>query len=359
MKEITRFGVTGMNLSAVLLAIGSAVLFGLAAPVAKLLLETSSPWVLAGILYCGAGVGLFGVHFVLRGIGSLAEARLTRRELPWLAAAVVCGGVLGPGLLLLGLERLSASAASLLLTLEGVLTALLAWFVFKENFDRRIALGMLSIVAGAVVLNWQSEATAGDLIGPAAIVGACLAWALDNNLTRKVSLSDPVQIAMIKGLVAGPVSLGIGYLLGSALPPLATVGLGAVTGFLGYGVSLVLFVLALRHLGTARTGAYFSIAPFVGAVVSVPLFGEAVTLQLVSAGVLMAFGVWLHLSERHEHLHEHTEFAHEHRHTHDEHHDHPHEEPVDPGRAHSHRHVHTPLRHAHPHTPDSHHRHSH
>ena len=352
-----------MNLSAVLLAIGSAVLFGLAAPVAKFLLETSDPWVLAGILYCGAGVGLFGVHIALQGIGPMAEARLTRRELPWLAAAVMCGGVLGPGLLLLGLARVSASAASLLLTLEGVLTALLAWFVFKENFDRRIALGMLSIVAGAIVLNWQPEATAGDLIGPAAIVGACLAWALDNNLTRKVSLSDPVQIAMIKGLVAGPVSLGIGYLLGSALPPLATVGLGAVTGFLGYGVSLVLFVLALRHLGTARTGAYFSIAPFVGAVVSVPLFGEAVTFQLVSAGALMAFGVWLHLSERHEHLHEHAEFAHEHRHTHDDHHGHPHDGPhdgpVDPAQAHSHWHVHTPLRHAHPHTPDSHHRHSH
>ncbi len=347
-----------MNLSAVLLAIGSAALFGLAAPVAKFLLETSDPWILAGILYCGAGVGLFAVHVALRGIGPLVEARLTRRELPWLAAAVMCGGVLGPGLLLLGLARVGASAASLLLTLEGVLTALLAWFVFKENFDRRIAFGMLSIVAGAVVLNWQPEA-AGDLIGPAAIVGACLAWALDNNLTRKVSLSDPVQIAMIKGLVAGPVSLGIGYLLGGGLPPLATVGLGAVTGFLGYGVSLVLFVLALRHLGTARTGAYFSIAPFVGAVVSVPLFGEAVTFQLVSAGALMAFGIWLHLSERHEHLHEHAEFAHEHRHTHDDHHGHPHDGPVDAARAHSHWHVHTPLRHAHPHTPDSHHRHPH
>lgn len=348
-----------MNRSAVLLALGSAVLFGLAAPVAKFLLETSDSWMLAGILYCGAGVGLFGVHVVLRGLGSLAEARLTRRELPWLGAAVMCGGVLGPGLLLFGLVRVGASAASLLLTLEGVLTALLAWFVFKENFDRRIALGMFAIVAGAVVLNWQPEATAADLIGPAAIVGACLAWALDNNLTRKVSLSDPVQIAMIKGLVAGPVSLCIGYLLGGVLPPLATVGLGAVTGFLGYGISLVLFVLALRHLGTARTGAYFSIAPFVGAVVSVPLFGEAVTLQLVSGGALMAFGVWLHLSERHEHLHEHLEFAHEHRHGHDEHHNHSHDGPVARGLAHSHWHVHAPLRHAHPHTPDSHHRHSH
>jgi len=348
-----------MDISAVLIAIGSAVLFGLSAPVAKILLDTSDPWMLAGILYSGAGIGLLLVHLAIRGIGALAEARLTRRELPWLATAVLSGGVMGPVLLLVGLVRVNASAASLLLTLEGVLTALLAWFVFKENFDRRIALGMLSIVAGAVVLNWRSDATAGDLIGSAAIVGACLAWALDNNLTRKVSLSDPVQIAMIKGLVAGPASLAIGYATGSAMPPLATVGLGAVTGFLGYGVSLVLFVLALRHLGTARTGAYFSIAPFIGAVVSIPLFGESVTLRLFSAGALMALGVWLHLSERHAHDHEHHEGAHEHRHSHDEHHNHAHDESVDPAQPHSHWHRHKPLRHAHPHAPDSHHQHSH
>lgn len=348
-----------MNYSAVVFALCSALLFGLSAPAAKILLHTSDPWMLAGILYSGAGAGLLVVHVAIRGVSALAEARLTRRELPWLAAAVVSGGMIGPVLLLVGLVRVNASAASLLLTLEGVLTALLAWFVFKENFDRRIAVGMLSIVAGVVVLNWQPGVTLGDLIGPAAIVGACLAWALDNNLTRKVSLSDPIQIAMIKGLVAGPVSLSIGYVTGSAMPPPATVGLGAVTGFLGYGVSLVLFVLALRHLGTARTGAYFSIAPFIGAVVSVPLFGEPVTLQLFFAGCLMAFGVWLHLSERHEHGHEHQELAHEHRHTHDEHHDHLHDEPVDPGKAHSHWHRHAPLRHAHPHTPDSHHRHMH
>ena len=348
-----------MNRSAALVAIGSAVLFGLSAPMAKMLLDTSDPWMLSGILYCGAGIGLMVVHLAIRGTSALAEAKLTRRELPWLVAAVVSGGVIGPVLLLLGLVRVNASAASLLLTLEGVLTAVLAWFVFKENFDRRIAVGMLSIIAGAVVLNWQPDATAGDLVGPAAIVGACLAWALDNNLTRKVSLSDPVQIAMIKGLVAGPVSLSIGYALGSAMPPFPTVGLGAVTGFLGYGVSLVLFVVALRHLGTARAGAYFSVAPFVGAVVSVPLFGEAVTLRLLSAGALMAFGVWLHLSERHEHEHEHSELAHEHRHTHDEHHDHSHDEPVDLAQPHSHWHQHRPLRHSHLHAPDSHHRHSH
>jgi len=341
------------------MAIGSAVLFGLSAPAAKILLDTSNPWMLAGILYSGAGMGLLVFHLTSRGIGALAEARLSRRDLPWLAAAVLFGGVVGPVLLLAGLSRIDASAASLLLTLEGVLTALLAWFVFNENFDRRIAIGMLSIVAGAIVLNLQPGATIVELIGPAAVVGACIAWALDNNLTRKVSLSDPVQIAMIKGLVAGPVNLCIGYLAGGTMPPVATIGLGVITGFLGYGVSLVMFVLALRHLGTARTGAYFSVAPFIGAMVSVPLFDEIVTVQVIAAGILMAIGVSLHLTERHEHDHMHEELMHEHRHTHDAHHDHAHDKPVDTAQAHSHWHRHLKLRHTHPHMPDSHHRHSH
>ena len=357
-----------MNFSAVFMALGSAVLFGLSAPAAKLLLAASDPWMLAGILYSGAGVGLLVVDLASRGRAGLAQARLSRRELPWLAAAVLSGGVIGPVLLLAGLSRVEASAASLLLTLEGVLTALIAWFVFRENVDRRIAVGMACIVAGAVVLNWQTSISIGDLVGPAAILGACLAWAIDNNLTRKVSLADPVQIAMIKGLVAGPVNLVLGLLAGASLPALSTASLGALTGFLGYGVSLVLFVLALRHLGTARTGAYFSLAPFVGALVSVPLFGEAVTVQLAAAGALMAVGVWLHLSERHEHEHLHEALEHEHRHNHDAHHDpahghlhedHLHEGDIDPGRAHSHPHRHLPLRHSHAHTPDSHHRHSH
>lgn len=339
----------------VVIALASAVLFGLSTPVAKLLLGEADPWILAGILYGGAGVGLSVVYL----LGRRSEARLTSGELPFLAGAVVAGGIVGPVLLLLGLTRVAASAASLLLTLEGVLTALLAWFVFKENFDRRIAVGMASIVAGAVILNWRPDAAVSDLIGPMAIVGACLAWAVDNNLTRKVSLSDPVQIAMIKGLVAGPVNLAIGLLSGVGLPGVDTILLSALTGFLGYGISLVLFVVALRHLGTARTGAYFSVAPFLGAMAAVPLFGEAVSLRLVAAGILMAVGVWLHMTERHDHAHEHEELEHEHRHIHDEHHDHAHDEPVATNRPHSHRHRHRRLKHSHPHMPDSHHRHSH
>jgi drug/metabolite transporter (DMT)-like permease len=338
------------------IALVSALLFGLSAPVAKILVGTIDPWVLAGLLYCGAGAGLFVWRLVAR---PPREAKLARGDLPWLAGAVASGGIAGPVLLMTGLARLDAAPASLLLTLEGVFTALLAWFVFRENFDRRIALGMLAIVAGAVTLNWAPVDARIDPWGAGAIALACLAWAIDNSLTRKISLADPVQIAAIKGAIAGPTALAIGLAAGGALPAAGGTLAALATGFLGYGASLVLFILALRHLGTARAGAYFSTAPFVGAAVAVPLLGEPITTGLLLAGALMALGVWLHLSERHEHTHEHPELAHAHRHSHDEHHDHPHEPGVDPREPHSHFHVHRPLRHAHGHAPDSHHRHTH
>jgi drug/metabolite transporter (DMT)-like permease len=235
----------------------------------------------------------------------------------------------------------------------------LAWFVFRESFDRRIALGMASIVAGAVVLSWQSGISWSDYGDPLAVVGACLAWALDNNLTRKVSLSNPLRIAMLKGLVSGPVNLLLALWIGATLPALSLIGMAAVLGFVGYGVSLVLFVLALRELGTARTGAYYSTAPFVGGLVAVLIFHEPVTLSLAAGGLLMAFGVWLHLTERHEHDHLHEPLTHAHSHSHDLHHRHEHSADDPRGEPHTHRHTHVRLRHRHAHYPDAHHQHPH
>lgn len=345
-----------MNRTAILYALGAAALFGLSTPVAKLLVGTVDPWLLAGILYSGAGAGLLAFRLASPPAG---EARLVRADLPWLAFSVMAGGLAGPALLMLGLTRLDGSTTSLLLILEGVFTALLAWFAFRENFDRRIAVGMLAIVAGAAVLSWPAARMPDGLGGPLLVAAACFAWGIDNNVTRKVALADPVVIAAIKGLVAGPVNIAIGLWIGAALPDTGTVALGAATGLLGYGISLVLFVLALRHLGTARTGAYFSLAPFVGALAAVAFLGEAVTSELFAAGALMAIGVWLHVSERHEHPHEHHELTHAHRHAHDEHHRHDHPPGTDPTEPHSHAHVHAAMRHAHPHLPDSHHRHRH
>ena len=345
------------------LAFGAAVLFGASAPFAKLLLTDAAPQLLAGLLYLGSGLGL-GMLWV-RGRFSAEGTRetpLTRRNLPWLAGAIVFGGVLGPLLLMSGLIRTPASGASLLLNLEGVFTAVLAWFVFRENFDRRIALGMLSIVAGGVALSWEGRLQWGGLAGPLAVAGACLCWAIDNNLTQKISAGDPVQIAMLKGLVAGTVNTALAVFLGGTLPPAPRVAGALALGFFSYGVSLVMFVLALRNLGTARTGAYFSTAPFVGAALSLAIFRERPTPLFMTAAALMALGVWLHLTEHHEHVHRHNALDHDHSHVHDEHHQHAHsgdDPPVTDPAPHTHRHRHEPMVHAHAHYPDIHHRHSH
>ena len=336
-------------------ALGAALLFGAGTPFAKMLLDTAEPWLLAGLLYAGSGLGLL----LYRRVARAPRVTLTRKDGLWLGAAIVCGGMIGPALLMLGLSGMPATGASLLLNAEGVFTALLAWFAFKENFDRRIALGMALIVAGAVVLGWPGEASFGAALPALAVLGACFAWGLDNNFTRKVALNDATFIAMAKGLVAGATNIALAMLMGSKFPMVATIAGAALLGFLSYGVSLVLFVLALRELGTARTGAYFSTAPFAGAVLAIALLGEPITVQLVMAGALMAAGVWLHLTEHHEHSHGHATQSHEHEHEHDAHHQHPHDPPAEPGERHSHAHTHSPLKHAHPHYPDSHHRHEH
>jgi drug/metabolite transporter (DMT)-like permease len=348
--------------NAILYALVSAFLFGVSTPTAKALLGATQPAVLAGLFYCGAGLGVALIrrfaHPTLF-LSGAAEMTLSRSDLPWLAGAIVAGGIVGPMLLMIGLTRTDAAAASLLLTLEGVATALMAWFLFRENFDRRIVLGMACLVAGVAVLSWSGQPEFSSAIGPLAIVGACIAWGLDNNLTRKVSLSDPLQIVELKGLVAGPVNLGLGLWVGGRLPETPAIVAAGIVGFLGYGVSLVLFVVALRHLGSARTSAYFSTAPFFGATVAILALGEPITLPLVIAGALMGLGVWLHVSERHQHIHEHEPITHSHAHTHDEHHQHAHGPEDPPGEPHMHMHRHAALAHTHPHAPDMHHQHRH
>ncbi|MGY4644173.1 DMT family transporter [Cellulomonas sp. URHB0016] len=335
-------------------ALFSALLFGAGTPLAKLLLGDVSPWMLAGLLYVGSGAGLWAVRLVRRS----PRVRMARGEVPYLAGAVLAGGILGPVLLMLGLSTMPASGASLLLNAEGVLTAVIAWVVFRENADRRVVAGMGAIVAGAVVLSLPGSVALGGAGAAAAILGACLCWAVDNNLTRRVSLTDATWLAAVKGSVAGPVNVALALVVGSTLPPLGPAVGGLAVGFVAYGLSLVLFIVGLRHVGTARAGAYFSVAPFFGAALAVTL-GDPVTWQLVLAGALMAVGTWLHLTEHHEHPHTHEHLVHDHWHTHDEHHQHEHDEPVPAGTRHRHEHVHGVLTHTHAHFPDVHHRHAH
>jgi drug/metabolite transporter (DMT)-like permease len=351
-------------------ALAAAGLFGAGTPLAKWLLVGDSPdmaispWVLAGLLYAGSGVGLALVQLVkvLRAAPRAHRLQLNPGEGKWLAAAVVCGGLIAPVLLMVGLAQLPASTTALLLNAEAVLTAVIAWVVFKENADRRIVLGMAAIVAGALLLSWQPASTGGAGVWPTlAVLLACLFWALDNNFTRKVALADASWIACIKGLAAGATNLTLAWLIGAAWPAAITVAPALLVGFFAYGVSLALFVVGLRHLGAARAGAYFSVAPFVGAAIAVLFLQEPVTWQLLAAAVLMALGLALHLTEKHLHWHAHVAMQHTHVHAHgrssDGHHTHTHE-PAFTGR-HAHPHMHEPTQHAHAHYPDAHHRHPH
>ncbi|TAN02497.1 MAG: DMT family transporter [Rhodanobacteraceae bacterium] len=339
-------------------ALVAALLFGASTPIAKQLLRDTPPILLAGLLYLGSGIGL-GLVRIMRDRGWRTPS-MTRGEWVWYLLAIGFGGVLGPLALMLGLSRTSAASASLLLNLEVVLTALLAWIVFGENADRRIVLGMALIVAGAALLGIQDGSHAAGIgWGVLLIAGACLCWALDNNFARKVSASDALFIAGIKGLVAGGVNVAIALALGAHLPATPSIGMAMTVGLFGYGVSLVLFVLALRGLGSARTGAYFSTAPFMGAAIAILAFGDPISLRFWLAVALMGAGVWLHLTERHEHLHTHEPITHTHRHVHDEHHQHAHDFDWDGREPHTHAHTHAPLTHSHPHYPDIHHRHGH
>jgi len=347
----------GRNLRGPVFAAGAALLFGASTPFAKALLGAIDPWVMAGLLYAGAGLGLL-IYRVASARGSLAIT-VPRSDWPWLLGAIFFGGGIGPVLLMLGLKLTDSATSSLLLTLEGVFTALLAWVVFREHVHARLIWGVVAITLGAALLAWTGTPTLDAGLGPLLVAGACLAWAIDNNLTRKVALNDAVVLAMLKGLVAGATNLGLAALVQTEWPSAAPM-LGAMfVGFAGYGVSLVLFVMALRELGAGRTSAYFSAAPFIGAVIALVVFQAPFSWALVEAAILMGLGVWLHLTEKHSHEHVHEAMAHSHAHAHDEHHQHEHGSNDPPGEPHTHRHAHAELRHSHPHYPDAHHRHRH
>jgi drug/metabolite transporter (DMT)-like permease len=344
--------------TAIAAALLAALLFGASTPFAKLLAADMTPILLAGLLYLGSGLGLWLIR-ALRDRGWSAPG-LAAREWPWLLGAIASGGVLGPILLMYGLSRTSASNASLLLNLEAVFTALLAWIVFRENAGRRVVLGMALIVGGGALLAWSPDARFTDAgRGALAIAGAGLCWGLDNNLTRKVAASDAIFIAATKGLVAGITNCALAIALGASLPALPLIGAAMTIGLVGYGISLVLFVLALRGLGSARASAYFSTAPFLGAAVAVSAFHDPASAMFWLSALLMAAGVWLHLIERHEHEHSHQAMAHAHPHVHDMHHQHAHDFAWDGSEPHAHPHVHAPLLHRHRHYPDLHHRHRH
>lgn len=350
-----------MPYASVYYAIISAVLFGLSTPFSKMLLESVDAWFLAGLLYLGAGLGLVLVNLLSNLFNSpKTERNLSRKDAPSLLLVTLFGGIFGPLFLLYGLQKSAASTTSLILNLEGVFTLLIAAFVFSEQIGRKIAFGALWIFFGVTILSCSGTSSQFYFsLGSLFVTIACLCWAIDNNVTRKLSEANPLQVAAFKACVAGTVNLFIAVQLGHKAPAATILIPAFFVGFFCYGLSLTLFVRSLRDLGAARTGAYFSTAPFAGAILSIVLLSETLSTQLIFGMIAMAVGVFLLLSDKHAHGHVHTSLSHDHRHEHDEHHQHEHGCEEAPNEVHSHIHTHKALEHSHPHCPDLHHRHGH
>lgn len=340
----------------ILFALLAATLFGASAPLAKQLLFSVPPVMLAALLYIGAGTAVLGVR-LMRGPTD-REAPLARRDSPWLAGSALAGGFLAPVLLMFGLTATPAATASLLLNVEAVATALLAAAFFHEGIGRRVLGGIGLITTAGMVLSFDPTGDLGLSLGALGVVGACALWGLDNNCARQISAKDPFAIGTIKGLFAGTVSLGLAFALGNPLPPLSTALTVLFLGAFCYGISMVTFLLALRHLGASRTAGIFGMAPFIGVGISLLIAPEIPDWQFFVALPIMAIGALLIAREHHEHCHVHEPMTHAHRHSHDEHHRHPHREGQSV-EVHAHVHTHERLEHSHPHTPDIHHRHQH
>lgn len=342
-------------------ALLAAALFGASAPFAKLLLGEVEPVLLAGLLYLGSGLSaaLLGWGQRLRARGVVVEAGLVQREWPWLAGAVLAGGILAPIVLLFSLRETAAATASLLLNFEGLATTLIAVWFFREAISRKIAGAIGLIAAASIILSWNSQGEWGLSLGALGILLACVLWGLDNNFTRRISAKNPLTIVAVKGLVAGSFSLLLGLLLGNPLPGWLTVLGAMVLGSLSYGLSIMLFILAMREMGAARTSALFSTAPFIGAILSFLILREPLDMRFGLGFLVMVIGAYLLVGEDHGHAHHHAYLVHEHRHSHDDdHHSHDHPEGASQ-QAHAHPHEHSSGEHEHPHTPDLHHHHDH
>jgi drug/metabolite transporter (DMT)-like permease len=345
-----------------ILVIFAAVLFGASAPLSKILLGSIDPLPLAALLYLGSGLGSWLLFILRKGFKQIQaeEARLSRPDIPWLLGAILVGGVAAPILLLLGLDRTPASTASLLLNFETVATAIIASLIFKEAIGKRILWAVVLITLASILLTWNGGEW-GFFFGALAIIGACFLWGLDNNLTRHISGKDPLMIVGIKGIGAGLFSLMLVFIFEAPMPSFRLVATAMIVGAVCYGVSIQLFILALRGLGSARTGTIFGIAPFIGAALSLIFLGENPQPLFWAAVPVMIFGAFLMLSEDHAHHHLHEPLEHAHAHLHPDehhHHGHPNLQKEFSGR-HTHFHRHEPVKHVHPHAPDLHHRHNH
>lgn len=287
-----------------------------------------------------------------------AEAKIHSSDVKWILGAVAAGGVAAPIILMYSLRNTPASTASLLLNFECVATTLIAAIAFKESIGKRIWFAVVFITSASSILTWEFSGEWGLSIGALGVLLACTLWGMDNNFTRMISAKDPLIIVIIKGIGAGCVSMILANLTGSHFPELTIIIGAMLLGFFSYGLSIVLFIFAMRHLGASRASAFLGTAPFAGTILSFLLFQELPSTLFYAAILLMIIGAALIFGEEHEHKHIHHSLKHEHKHRHDDEH-HNHDHPHRAGLEHSHEHTHETIEHSHGHTPDLHHRHAH
>ncbi len=348
-------------------ALAAAMLVGLSAPLAKILLAEIEPVTLASLFYLGSGLGVVCIGTVQAAFGRdrrQTESALQASDIPWLLCMIAFGGVLAPVVLMFSLETLNAATAAVLLNFEAVATTLLAALIFSEPVGRRIWVAMGCITAACLLLSWDPAAAFGISLPALGILATCVLWGLDNNFGQRLSGRDPLQAIAVKGMGAGIVTLCIALMLGEHPPDPLTGCVAMLFGFISYGgLVSVFFLLALRGIGTARAGSLLAIAPLFGVLVSLAAFADLPDMLFCAAAPVMAVGVWLLVSEDHTHAHRHPAEVHAHRHRHDDlHHDHEHapgDPPLSANGEHAHTHRHDEAVHTHPHRPDIHHRHTH
>ncbi|MBK1812243.1 DMT family transporter [Clostridium sp. YIM B02505] len=346
----------------VIMALVASILFGASAPITKILLGQIEPVALAAFLYLGSGIGLvvFQLVSLLINRQGISEAPLKKKDLKWLLGAIIAGGVIAPIILLSSLKITPASTASLLLNFESVATTIIAILFFKESAGKQILSAVVLLTLASIILSWDFKNQWGVSIGSLGVVLACFCWGIDNNFTRNISAKNPFTIVTMKGIVAGSFSLVLAKLLNNRIPEFRLVIIAMIIGFFCYGVSIVLFVFAMRHIGSTRTSALFGTAPFIGSILSFILLGDTPNIMFFIALPIMIIGTVFLLREEHQHMHKHEAIEHEHRHNHnDEHHDHEHIDGSIISGNHSHLHSHELIEHIHSHSPDIHHRHVH
>jgi drug/metabolite transporter (DMT)-like permease len=281
-------------------AFGAALLFGVSTPFAKVFLDHIDPWMLVGLMFSGAGLGLLAIYGIGRALGQAVDfgSAIEPKDWGWLTASILIGGVVAPVLLMFGLTNSPASAVALLLNFEGVFTALIAWLGFGERLTKRLVVGIAIITTGGIILSQSGQTDLGFSWGSLAVLGTCLSWGMDNNLTHQVADRNLMQVSLLKSGVAGIITIVVAVAIGNTLPQPQLVSIAMLLGFLSYGLTLICYILALRYIGAARSAAIFALSPFVSAAIAVIILDESLTLNLVIAAVLMAGGVALSLSRQ-------------------------------------------------------------